>query len=245
MSSQYDSIAGGYQQTKQSPLRQYVEAYTFFNLLGDVKGLSVLDLACGEGFYTRGIRGQGAARVLGIDISAEMIALARQQEKAAALGIEYRVGDVAEMNPDERFDLVSAAYLLHYAVDVQQLGEMCRRIASSLRPGGRLVSISENPAQPLTDYAAFAQYGFNKEYLQPGVNGSEIRYSMVAGTQLIRFEARYYTRDTYEQALRAAGFTEVRWHELQLDPQGAEVLGAEYWRAYLDNPPVVGLEALL
>jgi hypothetical protein len=68
---------------------------------------------------------------------------------------------------------------------------------------------------------------------------------MVAGTQLIRFEARYYTRDTYEQALRAAGFTEVRWHELQLDPQGVEVLGAEYWQAYLDNPPVVGLEAVL
>ncbi len=245
MTSQYDSIAGGYQQTKQSPLRQYIEAYTFSALLGDVKGLSVLDLACGEGFYTRRICSSGAARVLGMDISAEMIALAQQQEQADPLGIEYQVGDAAEMRHEEHFDLISAAYLLHYAVDNQQLGEMCRRIAASLKPGGRLVSINENPEQPQTNYAGFSQYGFNKEYVQPGVNGSEIRYSMVAGTQLIRFEARYYTRDAYEQALGAAGFKEIRWHGLQLDPRGVEALGEDYWSAYLDNPPIVGLEAVL
>jgi toxoflavin synthase len=41
---------------------------------------SVLDLACGEGFYTRLLRQTGAGRVVGVDLSAGMIALARQEE---------------------------------------------------------------------------------------------------------------------------------------------------------------------
>ena len=76
MPAQYDAIAREYQRTKESPLRRHVEAYSFFQMLGDVSGLAVLDLACGEGFYTRLIRQAGAASAVGVDISSEMIALA-------------------------------------------------------------------------------------------------------------------------------------------------------------------------
>lgn len=248
MSAQYDGIADGYQQTKLSPLRRYVEAYSFLHLLGDVNDLSVLDLACGEGFYTRRIREMGARRIKGVDISADMIELARRQESERPQGIEYLVADVADLPPEvkqEKFDLVSAAYLLHYATDKQQLCAMCNNIAASLKPGGRLVALNENPEQPQTDYAAFAQYGFNKEYAEPGVDGSKISYSMVAGRELIRFDAYFYRRETYEQVLRDAGFSSVLWHPLQLTPQGNAELGEEYWRAYMSNPPVVGLEAVL
>ena len=50
-------------------------------LIGDVAGKSVVDLACGEGFYTRRIRQAGAKRVLGVDLSEGMIELARKQER--------------------------------------------------------------------------------------------------------------------------------------------------------------------
>ena len=50
-------------------------------MLGSVAGLGVLDLACGEGFYTRQIARDGATRVVGVDISPEMIALAEELEK--------------------------------------------------------------------------------------------------------------------------------------------------------------------
>jgi predicted RNA methylase len=38
-------------------------------LLGDLRGKNVIDLACGEGFFTRSITWAGAARVVGVDIS--------------------------------------------------------------------------------------------------------------------------------------------------------------------------------
>ncbi len=53
--NQYDAIAEAYQDSKLLPFRRYVEAYSLFQILGDLRGARVLDLACGDGFYTRKI----------------------------------------------------------------------------------------------------------------------------------------------------------------------------------------------
>ena len=58
--TQYDGIAAQYQRSKHSPIRRHVEAWSFFRMLGPVDGLAVLDLACGEGFYTRQLARRGA-----------------------------------------------------------------------------------------------------------------------------------------------------------------------------------------
>jgi len=245
MAAQYDAIAREYQRTKESPLRRHVEAYSFFQMLGDVSGLAVLDLACGEGFYTRLIRQAGAAAVTGVDISSAMIALAKEDERQSPLGIAYLCGDVAVLPDLGAFDVVSAAYLLHYAPDESTLQAMCVRIASQLKPGGRFVCINENPGQRAEDYAGYTQYGFNKSVQLPRQEASAITYAMVSGRSMIRFDAYYFSRETYESALRAAGFSEIVWRPLELAPEGVVECGSEYWREYLGNPPVVGLECRL
>src|SRR5215216_4929538 len=93
MTTDYDAIAEQYKRSKLTPWRQYIEQYTFFEVLGDVAGLSVLDLACGEGFYSRLLRLRGAGRVVGVDVSEKMINLARAAEADDPLDIEYVVGD--------------------------------------------------------------------------------------------------------------------------------------------------------
>jgi SAM-dependent methyltransferase len=241
MSAQYDGIAEDYQATKESALRRYVEAWSFFRMLGNVSGLSVLDLACGEGFYTRKIRAAGAASVTGVDISIEMIRLAEELEQQHPLGINYLCADVATMNSEYEFDLVSAAYLLHYAPDVAALEAMCKNIAAQLKPGGRFICINENPEQPFAAYAGYTQYGFNKSAGGEQMDGAPVSYAMVSGRRMIRFEVFYYARATYEAALRKAGFTSVSWVPLELDPAGIENCGAEYWQEYMQNPPVTGL----
>jgi toxoflavin synthase len=62
-------------------------------LIGDPTGKKVIDIACGEGFYTRMIRQRGAAKVTGVDLSEKMIGLARASEAQEPLGIDYIVGD--------------------------------------------------------------------------------------------------------------------------------------------------------
>ena len=73
MKTDYNQISIEYQLSKLQPWRKHVEAYTFFTLLGDVSNRSVLDLACGDGFYTRQLKLRGAAKVVGVDVSEKMI----------------------------------------------------------------------------------------------------------------------------------------------------------------------------
>ena len=115
MTASYDSISQQYQQSKQLPKGLHIDVCTYFTLLGELVGKSILDLGCGEGFYTRRFKQKGAARVVGVDISTKMIELAREEEAREPLGIEYIVGDVQEIGQIGSFDLVVASYLLNCA----------------------------------------------------------------------------------------------------------------------------------
>ena len=114
---------------------------------------SVLDLACGEGFYSRIVRRLGAARVHGVDLSPEMVRLAEEAERQEPLGCTYSVGD-ARLAPGAlgQFDVVMAVYLLNYAQTADELHEMARSIAGQLAPGGRLVGINDNPRNAVERY---------------------------------------------------------------------------------------------
>ncbi len=246
--AQYDSIADAYSEGKQSPLRRYVEAYSLFQWVGSVRGLRVLDLACGDGIYSRRLKAGGAAEVIGADISQKMIDIAVAREQQEQQGIEYVCIDAAKIGQVPgfagRFDLVVGAYLFHYAPDEKALAAMCQAVKTCLRPGGRFVGINENPDQSLTDFAGYAQYGFNKVACAPLLDATPVTYSMVSGRELISFVVHYYGRSAYQRAFDQAGFSEVKWQPLLLDPEGEEACGAEYWQEYLSNPPVTGLELI-
>jgi toxoflavin synthase len=105
-------IAEQYQQAKAQPWRLRTETHSFLKLVGDVEGKRVLDVACGEGHFTRMLRSAGAAEVVGIDISERMIDLAREQETRRPLGIEYRVEDARAVAEHADFEPVVGAWLL-------------------------------------------------------------------------------------------------------------------------------------
>ena len=70
--AEYDAIADEYAASKLLPWRTQVEQPTLFGLLGDVRGKSVLDLACGDGIYARMLADRGASRMHGVDLSSGM-----------------------------------------------------------------------------------------------------------------------------------------------------------------------------
>src|SRR5262245_23845773 len=105
--TQYDQIGSKYDEYARTATLKRAENYTFFCMIGTLDVLRVLDLACGFGFYTRLLKQRGAAEVVGVDISHEMIRLAQQQEQAEPLGIMYQVGDAVGLPPLGCFDLVT------------------------------------------------------------------------------------------------------------------------------------------
>jgi SAM-dependent methyltransferase len=239
----YDAIARDYQRTKASPVRAAIETWTLDQLLGDVRGRAVLDAGCGDGHHARRLMAAGAARVAGVDVSPAMIELAREAERASPRGIQYAccaVEDLPDLICSAGFDVVLASYLLHYAPDATVLLRMCQRLGNALAPGGRLVALTENPDQAPGDYGAYAPYGFDKQAAEPRREGSRITYGLVSGRQIIRFDTFWYSRETYDGALAAAGLGDITWHRLQLDPA---VESPDFYAPYVSNPPVLGLTA--
>ena len=97
MATNYDDIADVYLKAAVHPIKSYCEAFTLLKVLGNIKAKSVLDLACGDGYYTRLIKQQGTAQTTGVDISRKMIEQARRIEMAAPVGIKYQTGDNSKL----------------------------------------------------------------------------------------------------------------------------------------------------
>src|SRR5437016_574445 len=89
--ARYDAIADFYEDFAAAPPTGAVDR-ALLDLTGDVAGRRILDLACGHGRFSRELARRGAA-VLGIDISAALLAKARAAESAAPLGIAYLHAD--------------------------------------------------------------------------------------------------------------------------------------------------------
>jgi 2-polyprenyl-3-methyl-5-hydroxy-6-metoxy-1,4-benzoquinol methylase len=240
MGTDYDLIAEQYKRSKQSPWRTYIEQYTLLELLGDVRGKSVLDLACGEGYYSRIFKRLGARRVVGIDLSSKMIELARAGEAESPLGVEYVVGDAITFQPDEPFDIVAAAYLLNYADSREKLSAMCQAVSRSLRPDGRFVTVNNNPSQSPQRFAATKKYGFVKSAGEQLRAGTPITYTIFQQGGSFIFDNYYLSIDTHEQALQAVGLREVEWVAPRLSPQWSE--DPEFWDEFFNDPSIIFLQ---
>jgi SAM-dependent methyltransferase len=117
------------------------EWYILKELLPDLTGKAVLDLGCGYGWHCIYAKEQEAARVVGIDISAKMLAIAR--EKSEGLSIEYHQMAIEDIDlPAHTFDLVISSLALHY---VKDLVLVCQKINTCLKPGGELIFSQEHP----------------------------------------------------------------------------------------------------
>jgi ubiquinone/menaquinone biosynthesis C-methylase UbiE len=110
-------------------------------LLPDLRGRKILDLGCGFGWFCRWARQQGAAHVVGVDVSEKMLARARATTKDPAIAYARADMERLELSP-ESFDLVYSSLALHYIDDLNGLLSAVHR---SLVPGGRLVVSVEHP----------------------------------------------------------------------------------------------------
>ncbi|MBC9715016.1 class I SAM-dependent methyltransferase [Streptomyces sp. TRM66268-LWL] len=235
----YDEIGEAFEGFKALPLARYGEVPSILALVGDVRGKSVLDLASGTGFYSREFKRRGAADVLGIDISSEMVAVARRMEEAAPLGVRYEVGDAAELRELERqFDIGVGVQLLSYAPDIAAMERMCRNIHRSLKPGGEFFILNQSPDFRF-DGPSIDKYGFRSELTgEEAETGPLARLTAHLPGHPVSFVTPRPRREVYENALTAAGFTDLEWVPLHISEAGISEYGEEFWTDLFVNPPL-------
>lgn len=115
-------------------------------------GEQVLDVGCGTGILTQlaaeavGVSG----KVVGIDPSVPMIALARQNAVRARSQAEFKLGVVERLQfEDNRFDAVLSSLMLHH-LPAGLKREGLSEIHRVLKPGGRLLAVDfDRPGHPL------------------------------------------------------------------------------------------------
>jgi len=123
--------------------RERLNNPAFLRLLGDLRGRDVLDAGCGEGYNTR-ILARGGARMVGVDISERMIALAVEEERRAPLGIRYRCTPYTRLDPfaTGSFDAVVSFMALMDGPDFDRAIAEAFRV---LRAGGMLAFSITHP----------------------------------------------------------------------------------------------------
>ena len=106
-----------------------------------------LDAACGTGRHAQHLTGLGH-RVLGVDLSPDMLARARARVPQA----EFKTGDLRELPAQEgSFDLIVCGLALAH---LPELDQPARELARVLAPGGRLVVSVLHPFQALLGWHA-------------------------------------------------------------------------------------------
>jgi SAM-dependent methyltransferase len=114
---------------------------TLRNLLPDLRGLRVLDLGCGFGWFCRFARQQGAAGVLGVDVSERMLARAAAETDDGA--ISYLRADLEQLTlAPESFDFAYSSLALHY---VENLERLLAQLHAALTAGAAFVFSAEHP----------------------------------------------------------------------------------------------------
>ncbi|MEA3248667.1 MAG: class I SAM-dependent methyltransferase [Nanoarchaeota archaeon] len=238
-SGKIDYGAEEYADTKGFPFRTDIEKYTLFNLLGNPKGMRILDAGCGEGIYSRELIDRGASFVLGVDGAKDFIELANQKNEGYENQIKYCHSLIQNLKGSEDMDAVIASYVLSYPKNLEETISYCEAIASHLKKKGKFVGFNNSPFEIFDGKADYSEYGFEKR-MNGAVDGSKVIYLLKGmDNPIVNF---YLKPEIYEEAFERAGFSDFKWENVLLDQTTTEP--SEYWKKFFyHKTPFIAMTA--
>ncbi|MBU2540258.1 methyltransferase domain-containing protein [Patescibacteria group bacterium] len=121
-------------------VNQLVVEKPLFSVLGNLSGKKVLDLGCGNGYYSRQFAKKGA-QVIGVDINPANIQKAR---KTRDKNTKFLIADITKYKSTSRFDIAIAIFVLN-ELSKNAFKRAIKNIVANLRKGGRLVFVVPHP----------------------------------------------------------------------------------------------------
>ena len=170
-------------------------------------GGTALDVASGTGKVAADLhrRVQPGGRVLGVDLSPGMTAVAKRRY-ADRPGLTYVVGDALALPTDDAsFDAATIAFGMRNLPDYRQgFAEMAR----SVRPGGRVLCLEI--ARPRSRLARFMRWWFDRIVPVIGrIAGQGSAYGY-----LVKSVQAYPSPERIAEIMGEAGLVNVRWRGL-------------------------------
>ena len=162
--SYFESVAGDWERIRKSYFDDRVTSLAIEKLLP--RDLVVADIGCGTGSLTFELA-RFARKVIGVDLSGEMLRRARAMAKERKLdNVEFRRGDALGLPlQSHSVDAAFSVMVLHFLPDPERaIGELCR----ITRPGGSviLVDLVEHKQEWMREHMAHQWLGFGRAAIE-------------------------------------------------------------------------------
>lgn len=220
--------------------------------------IKIADLACGTGNFTRPLKKMSGGTVVGIDLSNDMLNIARKKEEAEPLGIKYIMADcskdmlkIPEIAAAAPFDMINVAWLVEYANDMPTLKGMIQNMYNLLKPGGVVCSLAENTSLTWEECILHQRYGMRfpgitdpaREGVYDYKEKKDGAYSIaiyVEDPKVKPYEVGYYswTLETVQSVYKEVGFSKYELITTLICEADTEY-EAEYYKPYCKLPDMV------
>jgi SAM-dependent methyltransferase len=194
-----------------------IEIPAMKRLIGDVRGKRVFDAGCGHGSYSIYCAKRGAM-VTGVDISEAMIEIAEREAKGAGVRIDFRVGDVTNLEgiPPECFDIAISSCAVCFRMPF-----FFREMGRVLKPGGVFCFSDVHPIHGgghSEGKGSFSALVVDRYYDRSIRKAKNVFGKLDPSNPDYEWQWEHYTLEDYCVALREAGFLIQALEEPQPDP---------------------------
>lgn len=240
--AEWNSMAAAYELFNNSP-----DSYSYMiewpcvqELLPELRGKKILDFGCGTGIFTFLLEKYYPEKIVGIDLSEEMlkIAIAKGVEKQSSA--QFVLGDASKLANyfEEKFDLVFSSTTTHYLANLDELFENISCVLSEdgvcvlsiIHPVySALYPIEHGETFPSDDEWVVRYLDKSKRaYIQPW-----IEYNDNFENQLSR--SYHYTVSDYVNAIRRAGLKIIEMKE-PMPPEVWRTNSYGRYNNYIETP---------
>jgi ubiquinone/menaquinone biosynthesis C-methylase UbiE len=201
----WDKISKGYSEAVGDDGDTYHKTYTnpqIFKLLGKIKGKRVLDLACGQGYFSELLKKRGG-KIVGVDYSRKFIEIAKKRKSE----VEFRVGSSSNMSflKKNSFDYIVCNFGLHDIKDLKGTIKECSRV---IKKGGKFVWVIPHPAFYLNKKVKRNGGYFKEIHGYKKLNTKTINWFEAPFTQYHR-PIEYYFNELFKGGFLISGFKEI------------------------------------
>jgi ubiquinone/menaquinone biosynthesis C-methylase UbiE len=207
----WGNVAGWYDElleNKDGTYQNEVIAPNLKRLINPQKGEKILDIACGQGFFSR-ILDEAGAQITGVDIAKELIGIARLHSPKSIV-FEVAPADELKSFADVSFDKALIVLALQ---NIENMQGAVREAYRVLKPGGSFYIILNHPSFRIPKSSSWQWDGENhSQYRRTDAYMSDMRnrIEMNPGTQKTyekKFTVSFHRPlQAYAKALTKAGF---------------------------------------
>lgn len=224
--NQYNDIAEEYQKSDTKPDKLFSILPTVLHIAGDLKNKIILDLGCGDGFFTRPLAEDVSTHVFGIDNSEKQIELAKT---APMQNIQYILGDIF-IDALPNADIINVPFVLNYCQNANELSSFFRRLYDKLNTNGKVIFVYDLPTNQ-----DLKRFGAQKK-LTEDKDGAAIEIDIYNNDAfLCTLYAIYFKTSTIKELLEKNRFQNIAEHRHVISKEGEELLGEDFWKGYEEN----------